>query len=90
MKNYVTRQTISMLARIAVLCALACLSAGFSPALAATLSRDVGVVGILAAMQSMIGPLRAIRSWLPRFDTGAPRSEESTHFPVLIGGRKVR
>ena len=87
MKSYVTKQNIFAVARIAVRCVLASVSAGFSPALAATLSRDMDVVGVLAAMQSVIGPLR-IR--LSRVDAGAPRSEESNRLPVPIGRRKAR
>ena len=67
MNKYVTRQNITALARIAALCALAFISVGFSPAFAATLSRDLDVTAILSAMWS-IGPFRVIRVWSPPFN----------------------
>jgi large-conductance mechanosensitive channel len=61
MKKYVTKQNIAALARRVVLGAFTLLVAGFSPAIAATLSRSVDVGVTLSAMWSMIGPLFAIR-----------------------------
>jgi hypothetical protein len=76
MKKYVTKQNIAALARIAVLCALAFLSVGLSPAFAATLSRSVDLSATLAAVWSMIGPLGAIRDRSAPFDTCARGSME--------------
>jgi hypothetical protein len=50
-------------------CALACLSAGASPASAASLSRSVDVNGTPAAVWSVIGPFCAIQDWLPPIGT---------------------
>ncbi len=77
MKKYVTKQNIAALARIAALCTFTLLAAGFSPAIAATLSRSLDVGVTLSAMWSMIGPLFAIRDWLPPFGHGtrAPRNQ---------------
>lgn len=65
MKKYLIRQNITALARIAVLGALVFLSVSVLPAFAATLSRSADVSATLSAMWSMIGPLFAIRDWLP-------------------------
>jgi hypothetical protein len=77
MKKYVTKQKVAALARIAVFGALTLLVAGFSPAIAATLSRSVDVGVTLSTVWSMIGPLFAIRDWLPPFDNGSrePRDQ---------------
>jgi hypothetical protein len=49
--------------------ALTLLSAGASPASAASLSRSVDVNGTPAAVWSMIGPFCAIKDWLPPIGT---------------------
>jgi hypothetical protein len=71
MKKHVTNKNITALTRLAVVCALALLVVGFSPAFAAALSRSADVGAMLSAMRSMIGPLGAIREWLPPFAGGA-------------------
>jgi hypothetical protein len=69
MKKYLTSQSIAMLARIAVLCVLAAvLSAGFSPAFAAVLSRGADIRAMLPAVFSMI---RTIRDRLSPFGASA-------------------
>lgn len=89
MKKDVTKQNIAALVRIAILCALPLLAAGFSPAIAATLSRSVDVGVTLSAMWSMIGPLFAIRDWLAPFGNGT-RAEEPDHSRVITAGRKTK
>ena len=75
MKKYLTSQSIAMLARIAVLCLLAAvLSAGFSPAFAAVLSRGADIRAMLPAVFSMIGPLCSIRDRLSPFGVCARSS----------------
>jgi hypothetical protein len=79
-KKYVTSQNIAALARIAVLCALACLDIGFSPALVATLMRGVNAGVTLSAMRLMIAPLVAGGEWMLPFGGGATRLVGSNHF----------
>ena len=71
MKKYVTSQNIAALTRIAVLCLLAFVSVGFSPALAAALARSVDAGVTLSAICSMTAPLRAIREWVLPFGSCA-------------------
>ena len=71
MKKYITKQNITALGRIAILCALGFLGAGVSPAFAAMLSRGFDVSATLHAVWSMIGPLCVIRYRLRRPDTCA-------------------
>ena len=70
MKNYVTKQNITALAGISVLCILALLSVGFSPAFAATLSRSADLGTTLSIVRSMIYPLCAIKLWVSSFGAG--------------------
>lgn len=58
--KHITEQNIAISAWIAVLCALALLSFGFSPALAATLSRGTDFNTTFAVVRSMVYPLCAI------------------------------
>jgi hypothetical protein len=58
--KHITEQNIAILAGITVLCALALLSLGFSPALAATLSRGADFSTTFSVVRSMIYPLCAI------------------------------
>jgi hypothetical protein len=78
MKKYVTRQSVTALVRITVLCGLAVASVSFSPGFAATLSRSADVGSTLSAMWSMIGPLCAIKDWLPPPGAGARGSADQT------------
>jgi hypothetical protein len=56
----ITEQNIAVSAGIAVLCALALLSLGFSPALATTLSRGTDFNTTFTVVRSMVYPLCAI------------------------------
>jgi hypothetical protein len=58
--KHIIEQIIAISAGIAVLCALALLSLGFSPALAATLSRGADFNTTFTLVRSMAYPLCAI------------------------------
>jgi hypothetical protein len=82
MKKHVTKKNITALTRIAVICALAFLSVGVSPAFAAAFSRGVDVGATLSAMRSMFGLLGAIREWLPPFGSCARGSIDQIISPL--------
>jgi hypothetical protein len=86
--KHITEQNIAISAGIAVLCALALLSFGFSPAFAATLSRGTDFNTTFAVARSMVYPLCAIiiagcrrsastraRRWIESFPSSDCRNE---------------
>ena len=102
MKKYVTKQNIAALARIAILCALPLLVAGFSPAIAATLSRSVDV-GVTLDRSRMPDLDRRILALDPSnqqvlfrelgratTDGNGTRAEQPDHSRVITAGRKTK
>jgi hypothetical protein len=86
-KKYVTSQNIAALTRIAVLCALAFLDVGFSPALVAALVRGVNAGVTLSAMRLMIAPLVASGEWMLPFSGGGTWRAGSNHFALASAER---